>query len=161
MRDFLVMYLHLVSTTVRALGPGGVRSVIGESLLLRHQLLTLNRSGKRAPRLSTLDRIFAALCVGIICPARLQRLAIVVTPSTLLTFHRAFVKRKYRQLFSAKRAGKPGPNGPSQQFLSAIVEMKKRNPRFGYRRIDRQFVGCLVKLSRESMSIHRCLGNIT
>jgi hypothetical protein len=37
-----------------------------------------------------------------------------------------------------KRRGKPGPKGPSQELIAAIVEMKRRNPRFGCRRIAQQ-----------------------
>lgn len=70
-------------------------------------------------------------------PARLLRSAIVLKPSTLMAFHRALVKRKYRLLFAPRRR-KSGPKGPSQELISAIVEMKRRNPRFGCRRIAQQ-----------------------
>lgn len=71
-------------------------------------------------------------------PARLLRSAIVLRPSTLMTFHRALVKRKYRLLFSPRQRRKPGPRGPSSELISAIIEMKRRNPRFGCRRIAQQ-----------------------
>lgn len=48
------------------------------------------------------------------------------------------VKRKYRQLFSPKRGGKPGPKGPSPELISAIIEMKRRNPSWACRRIAQQ-----------------------
>jgi hypothetical protein len=51
MRDWLVLMAHLIVTTIRTVTPGGARAVIGESLLLKHQLLILNRSQKKAPRL--------------------------------------------------------------------------------------------------------------
>jgi putative transposase len=38
-------------------------------------------------------------------------------------------------LFSPKRRGRPGPKGPAPELITAIVEMKHRNPRFGCRRI--------------------------
>jgi hypothetical protein len=41
--------------------PGGFRSVVAESVLVRHQLRILNRSGKRAPNLRTTERIIAGL----------------------------------------------------------------------------------------------------
>jgi transposase InsO family protein len=71
-------------------------------------------------------------------PARLLRSAIVLKPSTILSFHRALVKRKYRRLFTPKNRGKPGPRGPAPELVSAIVEMKRRNPNFGYQRIADQ-----------------------
>jgi transposase len=49
------------------------------------------------------------------------------------------VKRKYRELFSPKKKRTlPGPKGPSAELIAAIVEMKQRNPRFGYQRIADQ-----------------------
>jgi transposase InsO family protein len=71
-------------------------------------------------------------------PTRLLRSAIVLKPSTILSFHRTLAKRKYRLLFTPKSRGKPGPKGPSPELISAILEMKRRNPNFGYQRIAGQ-----------------------
>jgi putative transposase len=71
-------------------------------------------------------------------PSRLLRSAIVLRPSTIMGFHRAWVQRKYRLLFSPRRRGRPGPKGPAPELIAAIVEMKHRNPRFGCRRIAQQ-----------------------
>ena len=49
MRDLAVLFLHLLATVARLAGPGGVRSVVAESVLVKHQLLILNRSRKRSP----------------------------------------------------------------------------------------------------------------
>ena len=70
--------------------------------------------------------------------ARSHRCAIVLKPATILSFQRSLVKRKYRELFSPNRRGQPGPKGPSAELTAAIVEMKRRNPRFGYQRIADQ-----------------------
>jgi len=45
------------------------------------------------------------------------------------------VRRKYRLLFSPRTRSKPGPKGPSEQLIHAIVELKRRNPNFGCPRI--------------------------
>ena len=137
-RDLAILFIHLVVTVARLSGPGGVRSVAAESLLVKHQLLILNRSHARAPVLRPADRIIAGLCAILMRPTRLLRSAIVLKPSTILSFHRALVKRKYRLLFTPKNRGKPGPTGPSPELVSAIVEMKRRNPNFGYQRIADQ-----------------------
>jgi transposase InsO family protein len=137
-RDLAILLIHLIVTVTRLLGPGGLRSVAAESLLLKHQLLVLNRSRERAPNLRPMDRVIAGLCAGFLRPTRLTRSAIVLKPSTILGFHRALVKRKYRLLFTPKRRGKPGPKGPSAKLIAAIIEMKRRNPRFGCRRIAQQ-----------------------
>jgi len=49
MRDFLVLFVHLIVTVARLASPGGLRSVVAESALVRHQLLVINRGRKRAP----------------------------------------------------------------------------------------------------------------
>ena len=49
MRDLAVLFLHLLATVARLAGPGGARSVVAESVLVKHQLLILNRSRKRSP----------------------------------------------------------------------------------------------------------------
>ncbi len=105
MRDLAILFIHLIATVAKLLGPGGLRAVIAESLLVKHQLLVLNRPRGRAPNLRPMDRISAGLCVGFMRPARLARSAIVFKPSTILGFHRALAKRKYRLLFTPKHRG--------------------------------------------------------
>jgi hypothetical protein len=49
------------------------------------------------------------------------------------------IDRKYRTLFSSSgRPRKPGPKGPSAELIAAIVEMKRRNPKFGCLKIAQQ-----------------------
>src|SRR5688572_33013286 len=125
MRDLAVLFVHLIATVARLRGRGGARAVLAESLLLKHQLLILNRSRARAPNLRPIDRVIAGLCAGLMRPCRLLRSAIVLQPSTIMAFHRALVQRKYRLLFTPKqRRGRPGPKGPASEVITAIVEMK-------------------------------------
>ena len=138
MRDLVILFIDLIVTTARLFEPGGRRAIVAESLLVKHQLLILNRSRERAPNLHPMDRVIEGLCAGCMRPTRLTRSAIVLKASTIMSFHRALVKRKYRLLFTPIRRGKPGPKGPSPELIAAIVEMKRRNPRFGYRRIAQQ-----------------------
>ena len=63
---------------------------------------------------------------------------LLILPSTILDFHRHLRTRKYRVLFSPTRRGRPGPKGPSRELVAAIVEMKRRNPRWGCPRLARQ-----------------------
>ena len=42
MRDFIILFVHVIVTMVRLAGPGGLRSVVAESASLRHQLLILS-----------------------------------------------------------------------------------------------------------------------
>jgi len=55
MRDLIVLLIHSVTILVRLARRGGVRSVLAESVLLKHQLLILNRSRRRAPNLRVSD----------------------------------------------------------------------------------------------------------
>jgi hypothetical protein len=138
MRDLVVLFIHFIATLARLLGPGGARSIIAESLLLKHQLLILNRSRRRSPNLSMTDRTVAGLMALLLRPTRLLRSAIVLKPSTLLGLHQALSRRKYRMLFSPNRRRKPGPKGPSAELIHAIVDMKQRNLRWGCPRIAQQ-----------------------
>jgi transposase InsO family protein len=130
-----VLFLHLLVTIARLAGPGGARSIVAESLLVKRQLLILNRSRKRSPNLRTTDRVVAGLCALFMRPGRLIRSSIVLKPSTVLRLHRALIQRKYRRLFSSNRPSRPGPKGPSQDVIAAVVDMKQRNPSWGSPRI--------------------------
>ena len=138
MRDIFALFLHVVVTVFRLARPGGFRSVVAESTLIRHQLLILNRGRKRAPNLWVSDRMIAGLCTLLMRPARVLRSAIVLRPSTLLRFHRLLIKRKYRLLFSPNDRRRPGPKGPSKELIDAVVETKRRNPSWGCPRIAEQ-----------------------
>jgi transposase InsO family protein len=137
MRDLIILLVHLTVTLARLLRPGGARSVIAESLLVKQQLLILKRSRQRAPHLRASDRILAGVCALFMRPARVFRSAIVLRPSTILNFHRTLRQRKYRLLFSPKRR-RTGPKGPPKVLVAAIVEMKRRNPTWGCPRIAQQ-----------------------
>jgi putative transposase len=134
----IVLVVHFITTVLRIAQPGGLRSVIAESVLIKHQLLILNRSRRRVPNLRVWDRLIVGFCSLWIKPNRLLRSPIAFKPSTLLNFHRALVQRKYRLLFSPKHRAKPGPKGPDQDLIGAVVDMKKRNPRWGCPRIAKQ-----------------------
>jgi hypothetical protein len=62
-RDLAVLVLHLLATLARFAGPGGARSGVAESVLVKHQRLILNRSRQRSPNLRFSDRMVASLCV--------------------------------------------------------------------------------------------------
>ncbi len=120
MSDLVILLVHLITIILRLVGSGGVRAVVAESVLAKHQLLILNRSRQRAPNLRALDRLITGICSLWIKPNRLRRVAIAFKPSTLLNFHRALLKRKYRLLFSPKQRTKPGPKGPTADLIRAV-----------------------------------------
>jgi len=54
-RDFAIAFVHLIVTLARLARPGGLRSVVAESVLVRHQLPIFNLGRKRAPNLWATD----------------------------------------------------------------------------------------------------------
>ena len=138
MKDLLILLIHLLTTIAKLMGTGGARAVVADSLLMKQQLLVINRSRRRAPNLSTLDRFLFGFWSLFLDPRRIQRAAVILRPSTLLKFHDLLINRKYRLLYSSCKKGKPGPKGPSPELIQAIIELKQRNPRFGYLRIAQQ-----------------------
>ena len=133
-----MLLMHLLTTLAKLLGPGGVRAVVADSLLMKQQLIVINRSRQRAPNLSALDRFLLGFWSLFLSPHRIARAAVIIKRSTLLRFHEALKKRKYQWLYSSRKKGKPGPKGPSRELIRAIVDMKRRNPRFGCPRIAQQ-----------------------
>jgi putative transposase len=81
-RDLAVLILHLLTTIVRLAGRGGARSLVAESVLLKQQLLILNRTRKRAPNLRLTDRVVAGVCTLPMRLTRLVRAAIVLKPNS-------------------------------------------------------------------------------
>jgi len=139
MKDVIYLLVDLLTNLAKLVRPGGARAVIAENLLLKRQLIIHSRSRQRAPNLNTPDRILLGLLSLFLTPRRIARAAIIVKPSTLLAFHDALRKRKYRLLYSPRGSRrKPGPKGPTKEVIKAIVEMKHRNPRFGCPRIAQQ-----------------------
>ena len=101
MRNLLLAVLHMAVMTAKLCGPGGVRAVIAETLLLKQQLIVLRRARHRAPNLTLNDRLLCGVGSLFLSPGRIRKVAIGIRPSTLLAFHQALVRRKYRRLFSS------------------------------------------------------------
>jgi hypothetical protein len=157
MKDFLLTLLHLAVMTAKLCGPGGVRAVIAENLVLKHQLIVLRRGRRRAPSLTLSDRLLCGFGTLFLSPGRIRKVAIALRPSTLLAFHQALVRRKYRRLFSSTPCPKkPGPKGPDEALIQAIVELKSRNPRFGCPRIAR-IISLTFGVDVDQNVVHRVL----
>jgi putative transposase len=141
---------HLLVTLARLIRPGGIRAVAAESLAVKHQLLIMKRSQRRGPNLTAWDRVILGFCTLLISPRRLTGIAVILKTSTLLRLHRALVKRKYRLLYSSRRCRRPGPKGPSRELIDAVVEMKRRNPYLGCRKIAEQIANAFgIELNKD------------
>src|SRR5438876_2611291 len=104
-----------------------------ELVLLRHQLSVLARQHQRA-KLRPADRALIAALARLL-PHR-RRHGLVVTPATLLRWHRELVRRKWTH---PRRRGRP-PTGRAQREL--VLRLARENPGWGYQRI----AGELIKL---------------
>lgn len=135
MRELFILITHLLVTLAKLTGPGGLGAVAAESLAVKRQLLIMKRARRRAPKLTAWDRLILGVCALFVSPKRLRNLALILQPSTLLGFHQALVRRKYHLLYSPKRRRRPGPKGPAKQLIAAVLEMQRRNPRLGCRKI--------------------------
>src|SRR6266850_1066872 len=138
MTDFLLTLLDLAVTTAKVCGPGDVRAVMAENLLLKQQLIVLRRARRRAPNLTQSDRLLCGFWSLFLSPERIRKVAIALRPSTLLTFHQALVRRKVPPPVLVDVGFEEAwPERPDQALIRAIVELKSRNPRFGCPRIAR------------------------
>ncbi len=156
MKHLFMVFTYLVSLAHTVLRHGGMKAVVAENLLLKQPLLVLTRSRKRAPNLSSLDRFFLGLWTSFLDLRRIKRVAYLVQPSTLLKFHQALVKRKYRLLYSSPNRRKPGPKGPFRELIKLVLEMKRRNPNFGCTKIA-EHVSKTFALSLDKDVVRRIL----
>ena len=127
MKDLLRLLAHLLTTLAKLLGPGGARAIVADSLLMKQQLLIINRSRQRAPNLTAIDRVLLGFWSLFLSPHHIKRAAVILRPSTLLKFHDMLKNRKYRLLYSSGRQGTPGPKGPSRGYCQ-VNEIETAQP---------------------------------
>jgi hypothetical protein len=118
MKDVIYLLFHLLTTVAQLRRPGGRKTVIAENLLLKQQLIIHSRARERAPNLSAKDRALLGFWSLFLNPRRIARSAIIIKPSTLLRFHTAMKKRKYRLIYSPRGGHKPGPKGPGKEVIN-------------------------------------------
>ncbi len=127
-----LLYL-LVRASVRFLVGGGQRgrhdgSKDLEILVLRHQLRVFQRK-TGPPKLRVIDRVLLAAASRVI--PRDRWVAFMVTPATLLRWHRELVRRKW----TYRRTGRPGRPPIDPEVRELILRLARENPRWGCVRI--------------------------
>src|ERR1022692_2790494 len=118
---------------------------IAEILILRHQLAVLQRQQPRRPKLNWADRALLAALLGVIPKARRHRLRLLVTPDTIVRWHRDIVRRRWAAMSVRGKTGRPaeyqGPGPPAGP----------REPRMGLPQDPGELAGLGVKVTASTV----------
>jgi putative transposase len=97
-----------------------------EIVVLRHELSVLRRQAGR-PQLTTMDRVFLAAASRLVPRTRWR--SFLVTPTTLLRWHRRLIARRWTY---GGRTGRPPIGGEIREL---VLRLARENRRRGYKRI--------------------------
>jgi putative transposase len=115
-----------------------------EILMLRHQLTVLQRHRPCRPKLTWADRAMLATLLSVIPKARRQGLRLLVTPDTILRWHRDIVRRRWA---ARSMRGKTGRPATRRNIRALVLRLARENPGWGYRRIHGELAGLGVKVA--------------
>src|SRR5437764_16479 len=119
-----------------------------EILILRHQLAVLQRRQPRRPNVNWADRALLAALLGVIPKARRQGLRLLVTPDTILRWHRDIVRRRWA---ARSMRGKTGRPTTRRNITALVLRLARENPQWGYRRIHGELAGLGVKVAASTV----------
>ena len=97
------------------------------------------------PRLSWADRAVFAALTGLL--SRVCRLHRIVTPATILRWHRDLVKQRWTQPRRHRRGGRR----PAPALRRLVLRLAAENPSWGYRRIHGELAGLGYQLGASTV----------
>jgi putative transposase len=110
-----------------------------EILMLRHQVAVAQRQQPHAhSRLTWPDRAWLALLAGTVPAERLAAMRLIVTPGTIVRWHRDIVRRRWARRSRRGRSGRPATH---RKVRSAVLQLARENESWGYRRIHGELAG--------------------
>ena len=116
-----------------------------EILMLRYQLSVALRERPRAhSRLTWPDRAWLALLAGTLPVGRLAAMRLIVTPGTILRWHRDIVRRRWAR---RSRRGRPGRPPVRRNLRSVVLRLARENESWGYRRIHGELAGLGITMA--------------
>src|ERR1035438_6454225 len=121
---------------------------IAEILLLRHQLAVLQRRQPCRPNLNWADRALLATLLGVIPRARRHGLRLLVTPDTILRWHRDIVRRRWAARSMPGRTGRPATR---RNIRALVLRLARENPVWGYCRIHGELAGLGGKIAASTV----------
>jgi len=116
-----------------------------EIIALRHQLTVLQRQlGGQRPQLRREDRAFLAALLVPLSRATVRRLRLLVSPDTVLRWHRDLVKHRH-----ARASVNRGPGRPRTltSIRRLVLRLAAENPSWGYRRIHGELALLGIKIA--------------
>src|SRR6266704_3055023 len=118
-----------------------------EILILRHQLAVLQRQQPRRLRLNWADRALLATLLSVVPKARRHGLRLLVTPDTIMRWHRDIVRRRAGRSMRGK-AGRPATR---RNIGALVLRLARENHGWGYRRIHGELAGLGVQVSASTV----------
>ncbi|MEU5850666.1 helix-turn-helix domain-containing protein [Saccharopolyspora shandongensis] len=116
-----------------------------EILALRHQLAVLQRQlGDQRLQLRPEDRAFLAALLVPLARSMLHRLRLLVSPDTVLRWHRELVKHRHACASANRGPGRPRTLASIRRL---ILRLAAENPSWGYRRIHGELALLGIKVA--------------
>jgi putative transposase len=118
-----------------------------EILALRHQLVILQRqTGK--PHLTWPDRALLTALLHHLPRGRLRRLHLIVSPDTVLRWHRELLRRRHAKASRPKRPGRPRT---VRSIRAPVLRLVHENPSWGYRRVHGELAVLGIKVAASTV----------